>query len=150
MTKLLIFLFLLASIIVVYLVGSVKNSAKSPSPTLIAGELPPCGDKPNCVSSKADRNSEHYIDAITGSDLSLEDLQNAVEATGGVVVSVDGNLLTAIYTSSLFGFIDDVLLLKKADRVEVRSASRVGHSDFKANRKRIEYIRYTLAEGQKS
>lgn len=114
------------------------------SPTLIGGNLPPCGKKPNCVCSTAEKSSEHYIDAIAIPDLSLQELQNIVENTGGVVIKTEDNLITATYTSGLFGFIDDVLLLKLSDRIDVRSSSRVGYSDLNANRKRIEHIRHLI------
>lgn len=116
-------------------------------PVLVSGGLPPCGDKPNCVCSTAETGSDHYISPITISDLSLQHLQQAVEASGGVVVKTENNLVTARYTSTLFGFIDDVLLLKLADRVDVRSSSRVGYSDMNANRKRVEHLRHLLGMG---
>lgn len=150
MTKLLIFLFLLAAIIVVFFMGSAKSSAKMQPPTLVGGDLPACGEKPNCVCSTAEPGSDHYISAITIADLSLQDLQQAVEASGGVVVKTENNLLTARYTSTLFGFIDDVLLLKLADKIDVRSSSRVGYSDMNANRKRVERLRHLLGTARNS
>jgi uncharacterized protein (DUF1499 family) len=46
-------------------------------------------------------------------------------------------------TSKLLGFVDDVefVLDRQAQRIRVRSASRLGYSDFGVNRKRIEAIR---------
>lgn len=45
--------------------------------------------------------------------------------------------------SSLFGFVDDLELVLQpgAGFIHVRSASRVGHSDLGANRKRVEALR---------
>jgi uncharacterized protein (DUF1499 family) len=44
------------------------------------------------------------------------------------------------------GFIDDVELLydRKKQLIQVKSASRVGQSDFGANRKRVELLREGL------
>lgn len=144
MTKLFIFLTLLIAVVVMYFMVTAKNSAKSPSPTLIDGKLPPCGNKPNCVNSTADKNSEYYIDALETKALTLDDLQNAVKETGGQIVSVEDNLVTAIYKSGVIGFSDDLLLQINGDRIEARSSSRVGYSDMNVNRKRVERLRQIL------
>ncbi|MFK7778444.1 MAG: DUF1499 domain-containing protein, partial [Gimesia sp.] len=49
----------------------------------------------------------------------------------------------AEFRSLCFRFVDDVefLIDSGQNMIQVRSASRVGHSDFGANRKRIESIR---------
>jgi uncharacterized protein (DUF1499 family) len=54
--------------------------------------------------------------------------------------------MRAEFTSSIMGFVDDVefYLDRDADRIQVRSASRLGESDLGVNRKRIEAIRATL------
>jgi uncharacterized protein (DUF1499 family) len=56
--------------------------------------------------------------------------------------------LHAEVTSSFFGFVDDLELhLRPADRmIAVRSASRLGYSDFGVNRARIEHLRALLQE----
>ena len=50
------------------------------------------------------------------------------------------------FTTPLMGFIDDVELLydRKKQLIQVKSASRVGQSDFGANRKRVELLREVL------
>jgi len=47
------------------------------------------------------------------------------------------------FRSRVFKFVDDVELLfdRQNKLIQVRSASRVGHSDFGVNRKRVERIR---------
>lgn len=144
MTKLFIFLILLTAIFAIYFFGSAKNSAKLPSPTLIDGKLPACASKPNCVNSTADKDSEHYIAALETKTLTLDDLQEAVTATGGQIVSVENKLLTAVYRSAVIGFTDDLLLHMTAEHTEVRSSSRVGYSDMNVNRKRVEQLRQIL------
>jgi uncharacterized protein (DUF1499 family) len=59
------------------------------------------------------------------------------------------NYIHAEFTSAVFRFVDDVefLFTKEQDgevMVDIRSASRVGHSDFGVNRKRMEDIRDKL------
>ena len=56
------------------------------------------------------------------------------------------NYLAAEYYSKLFGFVDDVEFRKASDAVHVRSASRVGHSDMGANKKRISELREASQE----
>lgn len=144
MTKVLIFLILLATIIAIFFMGQAKNAAKESSPGLIDGKLPLCGSKPNCVNSTAASDSGHYIKPLNTANLTTKDLQSAVESTGGVLVSIEDNLVTAIYQSAIFGFIDDVLLQINDEQIDVRSSSRVGYSDFSANRKRVERLRQIL------
>ena len=56
--------------------------------------------------------------------------------------------LYAEFSSSLFKFVDDVEFLKISGKpgIQIRSASRLGHSDLGVNRKRIEKIRTLLEE----
>lgn len=51
--------------------------------------------------------------------------------------------LHAEFSSRWLGFVDDVefLLDQSADRIHVRSASRLGYSDFGVNRARVEALR---------
>ena len=46
------------------------------------------------------------------------------------------------------GFVDDVEFVVDPERsvIDVRSASRLGHSDFGVNRKRVETLRAAFAE----
>ena len=108
------------------------------------GRFAPCKPTPNCVSSQADRaDREHYVAPIvyTGT---MQQLRDAVESmTRATVIREEGNYLYAEYSSALMGFVDDLELLfdEKAGLVHVRSASRLGRSDFGVNRKRIEELR---------
>ena len=108
------------------------------------GRFAPCKPTPNCVSSQADRaDREHYVAPIvyTGT---MQQLRDAVESmTRATVIREEGNYLYAEYSSALMGFVDDLELLfdERAGLVHVRSASRLGRSDFGVNRKRIEELR---------
>jgi len=65
------------------------------------------------------------------------------------IVTDAGPYLRATFQSRCFGFVDDVEFLfdEKAGRIDFRSASRVGHSDFGANRRRMEAIHHRFAAG---
>jgi len=108
------------------------------------GRFAPCRPTPNCVSSQADpADKEHYIAPIAFSG-TMPELRRAVESmTRATVISEEGNYLYAEYKSALLGYVDDVELLldESARLVHVRSASRLGRSDFGVNRKRIEELR---------
>ena len=108
------------------------------------GRFAPCRPTPNCVSSQADpADKEHYIAPIAFSG-TMPELRRAVESmTRATVISEEGNYLYAEYRSALLGYVDDVELLldESARLVHVRSASRLGRSDFGVNRKRIEELR---------
>jgi uncharacterized protein (DUF1499 family) len=62
------------------------------------------------------------------------------------IVSRDTYYVHAEFRSRLFRFVDDVELVvdPAAHLVHFRSASRVGHSDFGVNRRRMEELSRTL------
>ena len=114
------------------------------------GRFAACKTTPNCVSSQADpADQEHYVAPIAFSG-TMHELRRAVESmTRATVIREEGSYLYAEYKSALMGYVDDVELLldEKARLVHVRSASRLGRSDFGVNRKRIEELR-ALIGGQ--
>ena len=112
------------------------------------GRLAACPNKPNCVSSQAAASDKrHYIGALTYSGepaQARERLQLAIAGMKrGRTVEREANYWRVEFTSALLRFVDDVEFLfdDNARRIEVRSASRVGYSDFGVNRRRIEEIR---------
>jgi len=114
-------------------------------------ELDPCPDSPNCVSSDATDEGHHVAPFLIASG--RDDLWHAVaQILGGMprtrVVEHSDTYLRAEARSAVFRFVDDVELeLRQQDGViAVRSASRVGHSDLGANRRRVEGLRGRLVE----
>jgi uncharacterized protein (DUF1499 family) len=63
------------------------------------------------------------------------------------IVTQTPDYLYAEYTSALMGFVDDVEFWFEPNtkQIQVRSASRLGYSDFGVNRARIEEVRRRLA-----
>ena len=113
------------------------------------GRLAPCKRTPNCVSSQADADKDagHYIAPIrirgSARDAWVA-LRSMLQKTPRVELVADkANYLYAEFASRIMGFVDDVefLLDEKAGVIHVRSASRLGRSDFGVNRDRIETIR---------
>lgn len=107
-------------------------------------QLGTCPDSPNCVSSAESRDS-HRIAPIRGTLAQIREV--LPQMAGARIVREDGAYLYAEFTSRLMGFVDDVEFLEQADSglVQVRSASRLGHSDLGVNRARIEAIREAVA-----
>ncbi len=64
------------------------------------------------------------------------------------IVSATEDYLHVECSSALFGFVDDLELhLRPVERlISVRSASRLGHSDFGVNRNRVESLRAALRQ----
>jgi len=115
------------------------------------GQLAPCKSTPNCVSSQADpKDAGHSIAplAIAGpAAAAWSGLVAELRAQERVaIVAEKPGYLHAEFTSRLMGYVDDVefLLDEKASLIQVRSASRLGQSDFGVNRKRVEALRAAL------
>ena len=110
------------------------------------GELAACPERPNCVSSLSD-DERHYIAPLTyeGSQAEADARLLSVleQMKGAKIVSRTDTSIQAEFTSTVFGFVDDVdFRFDAADRrIDLRSASRVGYTDFGVNRRRVEEIR---------
>jgi len=112
--------------------------------------LAPCPSTPNCVCSCGDSGDpQHYISSIP---LSVSEINSRERVLALVEKTPSSHIETQTeeyihYTvkSGLFGFVDDVELLFLDDRIEVRSASRVGHSDLGKNRERISQLAKEIA-----
>ncbi len=119
---------------------------------VVDGKLQSVAGKPdNSVSSMTDRPGNLIEPLATGDQpaRAFEVLANLVADTDGVtIVKREASYLYAEYQTPLLKFVDDVefLLDKDARVIHVRSASRLGRSDFNVNRTRIEAIRTRLAD----
>lgn len=106
--------------------------------------LDPCPSSPNCVSTLADAtDSVHYLAPLPVSaqpEAVLNAAEAALNAAGAKITQRTDNQIDAIFTSKLFKFKDDVTLLTGEGKLHARSASRTGHSDLGANRKRMDAL----------
>lgn len=109
------------------------------------GQLAPCPDSPNCVSTMA-TDDEHAIEALAFPG-SAEDTMAALAAVvqsmvRTTIISEGPYYLYAEYRTRI-GSVDDVefLLDEPTRTVHFRSASRVGYSDLGLNRRRMEEFR---------
>lgn len=127
--------------------GGTKFAGKRPTYLGVhSGRLTPCPGTPNCVNSQSE-DALHQIQPLTYNSTptqamsELKSLIQNLERTK--IITETKNYLYAEFTSSFWGFVDDVefLLDDSTQVIHVRSASRLGTSDLGVNRKRIEMIR---------
>jgi len=121
---------------------------------VINGQLPACPASPNCVSSQAS-DPQHAIAPLSLTGTPTEVREQLLQAFGTLdrtkVVVSEPDYIAAEVTSRVFRFVDDVEFYFPATAatgaemvVQVRSASRLGHSDLGVNRERVELIRDRL------
>ncbi len=145
-TVLIIFAGLVVALVIAFFfLATTSRDGKAPG--LADGRLAKCPNSPNCVCSEYKDDARHYVDPIVIRHHTVSDafqvLGKAIENLGGKIQSQSSHYLAATFSSTLFGFVDDVEIRVDANRklIHVRSASRVGHSDFGVNRQRIELLR---------
>lgn len=134
------------------LAGAVACSRTPATPPGLteSGALQACPDSPNCVSSLA-TTEQHGIEALPllgDPDSAMERLVAVVDQMPRTeVLAQDGDYAAFEFRTRIMRYGDDVefLLDREKSVIEVRSASRVGHSDLGANRKRVEKIREVWA-----
>ncbi len=105
-----------------------------------------CPDTPNCVSS-LETGTSRYIDPLSyqgsmeNARKRLLEVINAFKRTQ--VLENTDDYLRVTFTSLLLRFTDDLEFQFDDDAklIHMKSASRVGYSDFGANRRRCEAIR---------
>jgi uncharacterized protein (DUF1499 family) len=113
--------------------------------------LSPCPASPNCASSD-DADAGHGIPAfqlIVPAGEAWREARAIVASLSRTEIVSDGDdYLHAECSSAFFGFVDDLELHLRARQnfIAVRSAARLGHSDFGVNRKRIEKLRSLLVQ----
>lgn len=135
----------LVILVSLFLLGhySRNQTAKQPAP----GQLAPCPETMNCVCSEYPQDLRHYIEAIDLSgkaqviDLSI--ITPIITEMGGEIVVQQKDYLSATFESRVFGFIDDfeLRLDQVNERLQLRSASRVGRSDLGVNKLRAQVFK---------
>jgi uncharacterized protein (DUF1499 family) len=122
-----------------------------PGPGLRGGRLAPCPRSPNCVSSDdpdpSRQEAPWRIRALPGEAWAI--VRAVVGRQPRTTVTADtGEYLHAECKSRLWGFTDDLELhLRPAGGViAVRSAARLGWSDFGVNRRRVAALHAALRE----
>jgi uncharacterized protein (DUF1499 family) len=115
------------------------------------GHLASCPASPNCAVSQ-NSDAQHAIDPITyhvDRDTARKTLLKVLTVVPRTeVVEQTDNYIHALSKSRIFKFIDDVEFYfpENESVIHIRSASRVGDSDFGVNRRRLEQIRLALRD----
>ncbi len=113
------------------------------------GKLLPCPNSPNCVSSQS-TDKRHFIDPFRYEWEQQLARDRLVAVIHGMkrsnIVTVRDDYIHAEFTSAFFRFVDDVEFYFDSDAktIHMRSASRIGYSDFGVNRKRLDDIKLML------
>ena len=122
-----------------YLGQTSQNGAAS---GLVEGNLSSCPSTPNCVSSDGNVAGEQKVNPLPVS--AWQELPKLITDMDGVLKTQNDTYIAAEFTTSIFRFIDDVEFRLADDGVHVRSASRVGRSDFGVNKARVEMMQDRL------
>lgn len=117
--------------------------------TVNGTELRPCPESPNCIQTYDPSDAEHFQSPLAfqqNDEQSKQAVTLAITETGGKVISEKalepaGYYLHAEYESDWIKFVDDVEVVIKDGTIHIRSASRLGHSDFGVNAERYQAIK---------
>ena len=148
--RMLIWIAVALSVVALGVLAVVLMSWRRPELGVVDGRLRPCGEAPNCVCSCA----EDELHAVSPLALDNEDPMSRIrqvmaEFPRTKLIEASDGYLRYECASPLLGYIDDLEFHVNGVTgvVDVRSASRVGHSDLGTNRKRIDEIRRRCADG---
>ena len=126
----------------------------SPTPADLGvhnGQLRPCPDSPNCVSSTG-TDTEHSIEPLpyVVPTAQMQEQLLAVLKTipRATIITAQPDYVHVELRTQLMGFVDDAEFYFDETHgvLHMRSGSRLGYSDMGVNRRNLEQIRSALAE----
>ncbi|MEX0810851.1 MAG: DUF1499 domain-containing protein [Chitinophagales bacterium] len=115
-------------------------------------KLSDCPASPNCVSTMESEDDEkHYMEPLQFDDLQearLKVISIIMETPRTEILLQNREYIHAEYTTPILRFVDDVEFYFDTENklLHFRSASRVGYSDFGANRRRMEKFKKAYLE----
>ena len=114
------------------------------------GVLKPCPSTPNCVCSESHSQSDkqHFIEPIKGNVQTWTKLKQTMIEQGGAIQTESNDYMHITFNTPVFHYVDDVEARfdKENNLIHIRSASRIGSSDFGVNRKRMASIKKALID----
>ncbi|MBF0265583.1 MAG: DUF1499 domain-containing protein [Gammaproteobacteria bacterium] len=134
-----------AAFIFLCLIGALIVVAATPPKTIgideLSNQLKPCPKKLNCINTEYSDDTDHYakplfFPADKATDI-LKQSKNIILSMGGEIEKERVNYIHATFTSKIFRFVDD-FEIRIDDVLHIRSASRIGSSDFGVNKERVE------------
>ncbi|MFW5772866.1 MAG: DUF1499 domain-containing protein [Phototrophicaceae bacterium] len=129
-----------------YVVALVIIQQISPRPDSLGvrdGQLAPCPNTPNCVSTQASRDNQRMEPlTYTGDTGSARERLLAIvrDMPGATVVTAGDDYIHAEFRSRLWRFVDDVEFYIADGQIHFRSAARLGQGDMGVNRQRMQTI----------
>ncbi len=114
------------------------------------GQLAPCPDTPNCVSTY-ENDEEHGIEKIAFEGTAEEAQARILTAIGQMerttVMTNESGYIHVELRSPTMNFIDDAEFYfgEGVDGIQFRSAARLGYDDMNMNRKNMEKFRRLFA-----
>lgn len=145
---------LVAILIIIVGVRGLTFFSKEPANIgVVNGRLADPPLTPNCVSSQVGSDRSEYVKPLTipadcGDPIGrlAEELKTLPRIK---IITQNDQYLHAECRSLVLGFVDDLEFLSDPSRgvIQVRSASRMGHSDLGVNRSRVERIRKLWEQG---
>jgi len=143
---------LLIVALLAYIVMAVLSQRQPDHLGLEAGKLKSCPDSPNCVCSEAhtQADAQHFIAPLLATEKTWQRLKKSIVKQGGDIQVDSPDYIHATFSTSVFHYVDDVELRfdKQQKYIHLRSASRIGRSDFGVNRTRIENLKKVVEEIQ--
>jgi len=105
---------------------------------LVKGQLMPCPDKPNCISTEQG-DLEPIALNMHNPAQAWALLQSSIIELNGTIERTQDNYLWASFETPMFKFTDDVEARLDITHkvIHLRSASRKGYYDFNANQNRL-------------
>lgn len=121
----------------IFLLGGCSGT--SPRTENRSQEPVPCPSSPNCASTQD--VGRQPLPVSGGIELALNQLATAIALQPRCeVVERQAEYLRGECKSPLFRFVDDVEAWVVNDHIQVRSAARLGYSDFGVNARRLDAI----------
>lgn len=133
--------------VILLLISTVTGCSDPPATAWQSRVNSPCGETPNCVSTldvRHDFTLQPFILTPKGQQQWQQIEQLALSLPGAKRAHHAHDYVHIEATSKVFRFIDDFEVTRKGQRLHVRSASRIGYSDFGVNRKRADAFRFML------
>lgn len=133
-----------AALLLTSCLSSVNSESKEKKTLKLShGHLLKCPNSPNCINSEYPEDKSHYLAPFIFPKADTKQIMMYAKVIltemGASSITIENDYLTAIFTSSVFKFIDDfeLRLDKEQQTLHIRSASRVGYSDFGVNKQRV-------------
>ena len=152
----LLLLFGLVLLVMLAALGRSEQNRQPPKLGAQGGNLSPCPQTPNCISTQAPMeagvNRAEPIILQQEPEEAFRKITEWIEKEprADLAERDDARYLRAEFRSRIFGFVDDLEVVVTQDEeknvLHVRSAARVGRGDMGVNRKRYDTLRAVLGD----